>query len=145
MTLGKEKIIPILAMVVLFVGIAATIYVNANENQETINEKEIIINEQIYSFEDLSKIFQNITIITDDGEKTGLPLNDIIVYSGVTCPNCNRYIFRANDPYQQTILWNDVKTGVLTYDEKYNLRVYFPNLAHTFWVYNLVEIEVNKL
>jgi len=145
MTLGKEKIIPILAMIVLFIGIISTIYVNANENKEELPGVSIIINGNEYSFQKLNEIFQNITIDTDEGKRTGLPLEKIITYSGVNCPSCNRYTFKASDPYQQTALWKDVKTSILTYDNEYNIRVYFPNLAHTFWVYNLKEIEVNKL
>jgi hypothetical protein len=141
---GKEKLIPILAMTVLLIGIISTIYVNANENDEEI-QGEIIINETYYSFAELSNIFGNITIKTDDGDKSGLPLEKIIAYSGVICPSCNSYTFRASDSYQQTASWKDVKKGVLTYSDEYNLRVYFPDLAQTFWVYNLIEIEVNKI
>jgi len=144
MNLGKEKIIPILAMAVLIIGIISTIYVYANENSEELTGIYIIINGNQYSFNELNEKFQNITIETDDGEKIGIPLEKIIPFSGIDCPSCNKYTLIASDPYQQTVLWKDVKTGVLTYDTKYNLRVYFPNLAHTFWVYNLKEIEVNK-
>ena len=145
MTSGKEKIIPILAMAVLIIGIISTIYVNANENKEELQEKIIIINGNQYSFTELNNLFQNITIETDDGEKIGLPLEKIILFSGVNCPTCNRYTFIARDPYQQTALWKDIKTGILTFDNEHKIRVYFPNLAHTFWIYNLKEIEVNEL
>lgn len=145
MTSGKEKLIPILAMVVLLIGIISTIYVNANENQERSSDKIIMINGNIYSFIELSSVFQNITINTDDGEKTGLPLEKIISFAGVNCPTCKKYTFKANDNYQQTVLWKDVKTGILTYEKNHKARVYFPNLAQTFWVYKLIEIEVNDL
>ena len=145
MFMGKEKIITILAMTVLFIGISSTIYVNAVENDENLPKNIFIINGSEYSFEELSKNFQQETIETDDGYKTGLPLEEIIPYVGVSCPSCNSYTFKASDPYQQTVTWTDVKTGILTHDEEYNLRVYFPNLAHSFWVCNLVEIEVNEL
>ena len=145
MNSGKEKIISILAMIVLLIGTFSTIYVNANKNEEKIQGAFIKINGNQYSFNELYDNFQNITIETDDGKKIGIPLEKIIPYSGVNCPSCNRYTFKASDPYQQTALWGDVKTGILTYDEEHNIRVYFTNLAHTFWVYNLVEIEVNKL
>jgi len=145
MTSGKEKIIPILAMAVLVIGIISTIYVNANENNQRPAGALIIINENQYSFNELNEIFQNITIKTDDGNKIGIPLEKIIPFSEVKCPSCNSYTFKASDSYQQTAFWKDVKTGVLTYDEEYNIRVYFSNLAHTFWVYNLIEIEVNSL
>jgi hypothetical protein len=142
---GKEKLIPVLAITVLVIGIISTIYVNANENDQRPAGAFITINGNNYSFNELNDIFQNITIETDDGKKIGIPLEEIIPYSGVNCPSCNIYTFKASDPYQQTIIWRDVRTGVLTYDEEYNLRVYFPDLAHTFWVFNLIEIEVNNL
>jgi len=145
MNSGKEKLIPILAMAVLIIGIISTIFVNANESSEKLSDATIKINGNQYDFTQLNQYFKNITIETDDGEKTGIPLEKIISFSGINCPSCNKYTFIARDPYQQTVLWKDVKTGVLTFDNKYNLRVYFPNLAHTFWVYNLKEIEVNKL
>ncbi len=145
MTLGKEKIIPLLAVTVLFLGIISTIYVNANENDKNLPENIILIYGTEYSIEELFANFENITIDTDDGKKTGLPLEDIISYSGVPCPSCNKYTFLANDNFKQTVLWKDVKTGILAYEKKYNTRVYFPNLAHTFWVYNLIEIEVNNV
>ena len=145
MTAGKEKLIPILAMTVLVIGIISTIYVNANENNQRPPGAVITIYGNQYSFNELNEIFQNITIETDDGEKIGIPLEQIIPYSGVNCPSCNKYTFKASDSYQQTALWKDVITSVLTYDDEYNLRVYFSDLAHTFWVYNLIEIEVNKL
>ena len=145
MTSGKEKLIPILAMAVLLIGIFSSIYVNANENDQRSAGAIVIINENQYSFNELNEIFQNITVKTDDGNKIGIPLEKIIPFSGVKCPSCYSYNFKASDSYQQTAFWKDIKTGILTYDEEYNLRVYLPNLAHTFWVYNLIEIEVNNL
>jgi hypothetical protein len=158
---GKANIIPILAMIVLFIGIVSSVYVNAIENEgennfrnilSSINGKDyaeddylILVNGNVYSFDELFNQFQTMTIETDDGEKTGIPLDLIILFSGVSCTSCNSYTFKASDPYQQTLLWDDVQTGILTFDGTYNARVYFPNTAHSYWVFNLVEIEVNNL
>jgi len=143
--MGKEKAIPIFAMVVLVIGITSTLYVNAIEKNNNISDNKLLINGFEYSFEDLSNNIETVSIVTDDGERIGIPLEKIITFSDVNCPACNEYKFIASDPYQQIISWNDVKTGILTYNEEYNLRVYFPNLPHSFWVHNLIEIEVNLL
>jgi len=145
MLTGKEKIIPVLAMTVLLIGIVATVYVNALENNTKGPDNFFTINGNKLSFESLSETTQEITIETDEGNKTGLSLEGIITESGISCPSCYRYTFKASDPYQQTVSWNEVKTGILTYSQEYNLRVYFPNIAHTFWVYDLIEIEVNEV
>jgi len=143
--MGKEKFIPIFAMIVLIIGIISTLYVSAIEKNNKSPDNILLINGKEYSFDELCNDFQLIKINTDDGEKTGLPLEKLISYAGVNCPSCNEYNFVASDPYQKTVSWKDVKNGILTYSEEYNLRVYFPNLPHAIWVYNLIKIEVNKL
>ena len=143
MIMGKDKLIPFLAMVVLLIGVFSTLYVNAQENENADNLKAIKINNSIYNIDELYELIDTETIQTDDGEKTGIPLDEVLKYSKVSCVSCNSYTIKANDPYQQTVSGKDMQNGVLTYDEKYHARVYFPNLAHSFWVYNIAEIEVN--
>lgn len=141
MIMGKEKLIPILAMAVLLVAISSTLYVTAQQS-ETNDMKMIQINNEQLNIDELYNNINTITIETDDGEKTGLPLDEVLEYSKVSCIECNSYTIKAKEPYQQTVSGSEMKNGILTYDEKYNARVYFPNLAHSFWVYNIVEIEV---
>ena len=130
----KEKIIPILAIIILLLGIFSALYVNATQiNKETIN-----INGNEYTISYLFSICKNQTIETDEGGKTGISFDELIPKLGVSCPSCHKYIIKAEDKYQQTINWDVFKTGVLT---DYG-RVFFPNTAHTFWVRNVIEIEV---
>lgn len=134
MSPGKEKIIPILAIFILLVGTASAIYVNA-----TISSTDLIkINNQDYSIEEIFSLGKNITINTDEGEKTGVSLENLIIRLNIGCPSCFKYIIKGRDGYQQTIDWEILKTGILTDYSK----VYFPNTAHKFWVKDVIEIEV---
>lgn len=134
MILGKEKIIPIIAMSLLLVGTSSAIYVH-----ETQIEKDVIrINKMEYTIGQLFSIGLIQTVKTDDGEKTGIGLEDLMYKLGVNCPECHSYTIKGNDRYQQTVGWDILKTGVLTDYQK----VYFPDTAHYLWVSDIVEIEV---
>jgi hypothetical protein len=134
MLMGKEKTIPIIAMIILLVGIFSTLYVHATQ----VNKDTILINEKEYTIEHLFLIGAKKTIQTDEGEKYGVSLEDLILKTSIDCSKCHEYTIKAKDGYQQTIPWNIMKTGVLTKE----VRVFFPDTAHSFWVRDVVEIEV---
>ena len=131
---GKEKIISILAISVLLLGIFSALYVNATQ----INKDTITINGNEYTLNQIFSMCTKRSIETGEGEKTGIALEDLILKIGVYCPACHNYVIKAEDKYQQTISWDILKTGILT---DYG-RVFFPDTAHTFWVRNVIEIEV---
>lgn len=132
--MGKEKLIPILAMSVLLIGIFSAVYVNATQ----VNKDTISINGYDYTINQLFSMGTTRTIKTDEGEKTGLALDDLMSKMGVSCLSCHSYVIKAKDRYQQTISWDIMQTGILT---DYG-RVYFPDTAHTFWIRDVVKIEV---
>lgn len=132
--MGKEKLIPILAMSVLLIGISSAIYVHATQ----VNKDTISINGHEYTINQLFSMGTLRTIKTDDGEKTGAALDELMSKVGVSCLSCHNYVIKAKDRYQQTVSWDIMKTGILT---DYG-RVYFPDTAHAFWVHDVVEIEV---
>jgi len=134
MTLGKEKLIPILAMVVLLIGTFSAIFVNAT----LVDKNTITINGNEYSIEQIFSITESKEIETDEGKKSGISLEDLMIQSGISCLTCYKYTFKAKDGYQQTVDFDTLKSGILT---KYN-RVYFPNTAHALWVRDVIEIEV---
>jgi len=135
MLTGKENRITFLAIIVLSIGIISALYVNASQT----NKDTITINGDEYSFDELSMISSIITIQTNDGEKTGYSLEDIIQYTGISCTNCHEYTIKAADSYQQTVSWSVMKTGILTEEN----RVFFPDTPHSLWVRDIIEIEVN--
>jgi hypothetical protein len=134
MNMGKEKIFPIIAMFVLLIGIFSTIYVNANQ----VERDTIKINGQNFTLNQIFSDGVELTIETDEGEKTGIALESIIISAGVGFTNCYDYTIKAKDGYQQTVSWDILKTGILT---DYG-RVFFPDTAHSFWVRDVIEIEV---
>ena len=135
----KQNIIPLLAITVLLIASVSTLYVHATQNQQISDSESIIINEQTFAVQSLFQTFSNITIQTDDGEKTGILLSDLLLSTDIECPICHSYLIIASDGYQQTVDWDDMKQGIIT-NEK---RSYFPHLAHAFWVRNIINIEVN--
>lgn len=132
--MGKDKLIPIFAIIVLLIGISSAIYVHATQ----INKDTITINGEEYTIDEIFILAETKTITTDDGEKTGASLEELMTKVGVSCTSCSQYTFKAKDGYQQTVDYEILKTGILTK----NKIVFFPNTAHTLWVRDIVEIEV---
>jgi hypothetical protein len=130
--MGKEKIIPILAMIVLLIGIFSTLFVHATQ----INKDTILINKQEYTIDEIFSISTSMTIQTDEGEKYGASLEDLITKTSTDCASCYEYTIKAKDGYQQTVQWDIIKKGVLTKESK----VFFPDTPHSLWVYDVIEI-----
>lgn len=140
MLFKRGKIIHTLAISVILLGIVSAIYVNAY-NEGNNNSTEIVINSQSY---DISTIFSNIDEIqinTDDGIKTGIPLNQLINFTQEKCPSCFKYQIVGSDGYKQTVNWEDIELGIFTIDR----IAIFPQLAHSFWVKDIIKIEVIKI
>jgi len=140
MIYNKEKILPLLAMVVLIIGIGATIYVTGQQSMTKYAEGTLLINGEHIDIQYLLQTVSYKTIETDDGEKTGIPIEEIIKETSILCPSCHTYTFIASDGYQQTVEWEHIQKGV--FSEEY--RVFFPGLAHAFWVRDIIEIKVES-
>lgn len=139
MFVNRGKIVHILAISVIIIGAISTIYVNANNSE--VKQNEIII---IGNSLDISLIFSDINeeqIYTDDGIKKGIPLDELINLKGENCPSCFKYRLIGSDGYKQTVNWDDMKKGIFTIDK----IAIFPHLAHSFWVKDIIEIEVIKI
>lgn len=135
----KQNIIPFLAMMVLIIGMVSTVYVHTNQAQQSIDAHSILIDNQVLKTKELFTTFSTMTIETDDGNKTGISLSEIIISLSFDCTDCHTYLIKSSDGYQQTVDWDDMKKGILSLEK----RVYFPHLAHAFWVRDVIEIEVN--
>ncbi len=136
---NKERLIPFFAIIVLLIGISSTLYVHAI--QLNINSNNIIINDNEYNFDSLFDELTSKSIETDDGTKTGIGLDTLIGYVGISNPGQFQYTIKASDSYQKTILWDNFKDGILSKEK----RIFFSDLAHAFWVGNIIEIEVDEL
>jgi len=136
MSMGTEKVLPVLAISVLLIGSFSALFVHAN--QVTVEKDIITINNQKYFIQELFESVDVKTIELEEGKKTGLALDKLIIFSNVECPSCHKYSITAEDSYQKTFNWEDMKKGILT---EYK-RTYFKDKAHAFWIYDVVEIKV---
>ncbi|MDG6219019.1 MAG: hypothetical protein QCI00_06225, partial [Candidatus Thermoplasmatota archaeon] len=106
--------------------------------QQSTQNELILINNQSLEIQAIFDSLSNKTIQTNDGEKMGISLSELLNSTQLSCPSCHSYTIKAKDGYQQTVIWDDMQQGVLTMEK----RVYFPHLAHAFWIRDVVEIEV---
>ena len=134
MNSGKEKLIPIFAMIVLLIGTFSAIYVNATQ----VDKDTITINGEEYTIDQIFSIAKSKEIETDEGMKSGISLEDLMIKVGISCVSCSKYTFKAKDGYQQTVDFEILKSGILTDYSK----VYFKDTAHALWVSDVIEIEV---
>lgn len=135
MIIGKEKLIPLFALIILVIGATATAYVYAIQ----IDTKSVTINDQKYTIDQIFFIAKSCTIETFDGKNySGVALDDLIIKVGVRCPTCHEYTLVGADNYQKTVSWEDMQNGLLTLDR----MVAFSNLPKAFRIKNVVKIEV---
>ena len=132
--MGKEKIIPILALIILIISGSAQAYVYVT----SVDKETIAINGNEYTVEQLFYLGETKTIQTMDGEKTGVSLEDLISKVGIGCPSCYQYTIKGSGNYEKTVDWEILKTGVLA-DIK---KVYFSDTPKNLWVGDIYEIEV---
>jgi len=128
--MGKEKLIPILAVAVLFIGSLSSIYVYATQ----INSEYIDINGQEYTVDQLFFIGEERTIETF----SGIALDTLMMKIGVPEPEKHEYTIIASDGYQKTVKWENMKNGLLT-EEGQSIS---SDLAKAFRINDIVKIEV---
>ncbi len=128
--MGKEKLIPILAVAVLFIGSLSSIYVYATQ----INSEYIDINGQEYTVDQLFFIGEERTIETF----SGIALDTLMMKIGIPEPEKHEYTIIASDGYQKTVKWENMKNGILT-EEGQSI---FSDLPKAFRIKDIVKIEV---
>lgn len=128
--MGKEKLIPILAVAVLFIGSLSSIYVYATQ----INSEYIDINGQEYTIDQLFFIGEERTIETF----SGIALDTLMMKIGIPEPEKHEYTIIASDGYQKTVKWENMENGILT-EEGQSI---FSDLAKAFRIKDIVKIEV---
>jgi len=134
--MGKEKIIPVLALIILIIGASSTFYVYATEENTVVNADTIVINnvpcniEQIFTMAE-PRVFDSLNY-------SGVALDDLVVKLGVECPECHTYTITGEGDYQKTVKWENMQNGLLTKEK----MVVFTDLPKAFRVRGIIEIEV---
>lgn len=135
--MGKEKFIPLLAIIILLIGSSSALYVYASQQSlERAYLTAITINDKQYEFDYLFGNVEQRTL--EELNFSGAALDGLIERTDVGCPSCHSYNIIGDDGYQKTVSWKNMQSGLLTQDK----MVVFPDLPRAFRVKNVVEIEV---
>jgi len=132
MIMGKEKLIPLAAMIVILIGAGSSAYVYATQT-DTDN---ITINGQQYTIDQIFFIAEPRTF--DSLNFSGIALDDLIIKTGVGCLECHEYTIIGDDGYQKTVTWENMQEGLLTKDG----MTVFSDLPKAYRIKNIVKIEV---
>ena len=132
MLMGKEKLVPIVAMIVILIGAGSSAYVYATQT-DTDN---ITINGQQYTIDQIFFIAEPRTF--DSLNFSGIALDDLIIKTGVGCPECHEYTIVGDDGYQKTVTWENMQNGLLTK----NGMTIFSDLPKAYRIKNIVKIKV---
>ena len=129
--MGKERLIPIFALVILLISSISTLYVYAT----TTNSDFIIVDGTEYTIDQLFFLGEDRSI----SEYIGTALDVIIKKTGIATPESQTYTLIAADGYQKTVQWENMQNGLLTREG----QSIFSDLPKAFWVKDIVEIEVS--
>jgi len=132
--MGKKKIIPISALIVLLIGSLSSAYVYTS----TVDTEFITINGNEYTIDQLFFIGEEKTINSNSELFTGIALDSLIIKTGVVNPEDHDYKIIASDGYQKTVKWENIKNGVLTREG----TSIFSDLPKAYRVKNIIHIEV---
>ena len=133
--MGKEKLIPIFAMIVLLLGAISSVYVYATQ----VDKETITINDQDYTIDQLFYLAEPRELVTSQEEVfSGIALDDLVKKVGIVDPSSHEYTIIGDDDYQKTVNWENMKYGLITNDR----MVVFSDLPKAFRIRNVVIFEV---
>ena len=130
--MGKDRLLPICAICVLFVACTSSLYVHALQ----IESETLRVNGQDYTIDQLFSLTNPRQF--DELQETGIALDDLLLKTGVSNPETQTFTLRGADGYEKTVTWDNMKNGLLTKDRE----SIFSNLPKAFRVKDIVTIEV---
>ena len=125
----KNKYIPIIAAIVLLVGIGTSVYAFIQQN----NTGTVAIGDGTYTARELMEMGSERTV----EEYSGVALDELVVSAGIAQPETKEFTLIASDGYQKTVTWENMQNGLLTPD----LMSVFSDLAKAFRVKDIIEIK----
>ncbi len=130
--MGKDRLLSITAVFILFIACTSSLYVYASQT----TTETLLINGQEYSIDQLFSITK--PRLLNDSNATGIALDDLMIKTGVTQPEQHTYNLRGADGYEKTVTWENMKNGLLTK----NRESIFSDLPKAFRVKDITTIEV---
>ena len=122
--------------VVILVGSAAAYYYSQQPKGDV---SKVVVNGKDYPWDTLYEDFDTVGFSTDEETMNGIRPSDIINDTGLGDPQDHDYRVTGSDGYQKDVSWDDMVSGFLVKDGK---RTVFPGLTTSFWVRDVVTIEV---
>jgi hypothetical protein len=131
--MGKDRILPIFALLFLLIGSFSSIYVYTTQ----ATTDTLLVNGQYYTINQLFSLTQPRTL--NESQYTGIALDDLMLKTGVLKPEQHTYTLKGSDGYEKTVTWENMKNGLLTRDNE----SVFSDLPKAFHVKDIITIEVN--
>jgi hypothetical protein len=131
--MGKERLLPIFAVLILLTACASSLYVYATHS----TADTILINGQDYTIDELFLLAAPRSM--NDSEYSGIALDDLMVKTGISNLEQHTYTLEGADGYKKTVTWDNMKNGLLTHDR----TSVFSDLPKAFRVKDIITIEVN--
>ena len=130
-----QKYLPIVAIIVLLVAIAATFFVNSNK----IDATQIIIDGEEYTINQFFQMAEERSVQAETGESgKGVALDQLMQVIGIQDPETRQYTLISADGYQKTVMWENLQNGILSIERE----SVFSDLPKAFYVKEIVEIKV---
>lgn len=130
--MGKDRLLPIFALLILLIGSVSSIYVYAT--QATTNT--LLVNGQHYTMDQLFSLTKPRTF--NESQYSGIALDDLMLKTGVSHPEQHTYTLKGVDGYEKTVTWENMKNGLLTKESE----SVFSDLPKAFRVKDIITIEV---
>ena len=100
---------------------------------------KLVVNDVEYTRNDVFTYFGTLEFEANDQMYEGVRLSDLINDAGLPNAASHRYRIIAADTYQKDVSWDDLVNGYLVEEE---FKTVFPDLTKSFWVRDVVSIEV---
>ena len=130
--MGKDRLLPILALILLFIASSSSLYVYASQT----TTDTLQVNGQQYTINQLFSLAKPRAF--NDSQYTGIALDDLMLKTGVSNPEQHTYTLKGADGYEKTVTWKNMINGLLTKDRE----SIFSDLPKAFRVKDVVTIEV---
>jgi hypothetical protein len=130
--MGKDRLLPILALTFLFIASSSSLYVYATQT----TTDTLLLNGQHYTIDQLFSLAKPRAF--NDSQYIGIALDDLMLKTGVSNPEQHTYTLKGADGYEKTVTWENLKNGLLTKDRE----SIFSDLPKAFRVKDIVTIEV---
>jgi len=122
--------------ILVLAGSATAFYFSLQPKGDT---SKIVVNGRDYTWEGLFQRFTPVRFTANGGTYSGVRLSDIINDTGLDDREGHRYKVTGADGYQKEFSWGDLLNGYLVREGK---KTIFPGLTKSFWVRDVVWIEV---